>query len=252
MKWSAVVAAVGACMSAQAANPPGIGQSGSLTWEQVRFYGPSGGADATYTGGQPTRIGSVATDYCGGSDICGEPMSFTTQFGGALTVTGGDDGNGAKNNTNGIVIQDLSPSYGGLGVMSRNESTGALSGGDEINHGDTLTLTFANTVKIVGFHLWDKNHQASDLNAGDTFSLSVNGGAAQVLSLSNFPWYGAGSALIGNTFTFGYTNEDYYLGAIKIAAVPAVPEPQTYALMLGGLGAVMFMARRRRSVVVSE
>ena len=28
---------------------------------------------------------------------------------------------------------------------------------------------------------------------------------------------------------------------------PAVPEPETYALMLGGLGAMVFMARRRRT-----
>lgn len=252
VRMSAVAAAAGLCFSAHAANPAGIGQSGSLVWEQVRFYGPSGSADSTYSGGQPTKIGSVSTDYCSGSDVCGEPMSFSTLIGGALTVTASDDGNKAVNSTNGIVYQDLSPTYGGLGVMSRNDSTGALAGGDEINLGDTLTLSFANTVKIVGFHFWDKNHQSYDLNSGDTFSLSINGGAAQTLSLSNFPWYGAGSTLVGNSFTFGFTNEDYYVGAIKMAAVPAVPEPQTYALMLAGLGAVAFVARRRRGVVVSE
>jgi hypothetical protein len=252
IRISAVAAAAGLCLSAQAANPAGIGQSGSMVWEQVRFYGPSSGADSTYTGGQPTYLGSVASDACSGADRCGEPMTFATQLGGALTVTASDDGNGMQNNTNGIVYQDLSPTYGGLGVMSRNESTGAMTGGDEINKGDTLTLSFANAVKIVGFHFWDKDHQSNDLNNGDTFSLSVNGGAAQTLSLSNFPWYGASSTLVGNSFTFGFTNEDYYLGAIKVSAVPAVPEPQTYALMLAGLGAVMFMARRRRGVVVSE
>lgn len=34
--------------------------------------------------------------------------------------------------------------------------------------------------------------------------------------------------------------------SVALNAVPAVPEPETYALMLAGLGFVAFMARRRR------
>lgn len=239
----ALLAATLACAAAQAL-PVNIGSSGTLTWEQVRFYAPGSGADGTYTSGVQTKIGVVPADYCSGTDNCGTAMSFATTYGGALMVTASDDGNGVANTTTGLVMQDLSPNYGGLGVVSRN-ANGAVSGADEINRGDVLTLAFANTVKLVGLHLWDHNHSGSDLNGGaEKFGLSIDGGAMQQLTLDNFPWWGGSSGLVGKRFTFSYINEDYYVGAVKIAAVP---EPQSLALLLLGLAAIGAASRRRRS-----
>jgi PEP-CTERM motif len=74
---------------------------------------------------------------------------------------------------------------------------------------------------------------------------------------------GAADAAGHHTLTIGVadTNDSIYSSGVFISGlaagtatggggigteVPAIPEPSTYALMLGGLGAVGWMARRRR------
>jgi hypothetical protein len=46
-----------------------------------------------------------------------------------------------------------------------------------------------------------------------------------------------------------WTADTQSLGATGAIGVTAVPEPETYALLLAGLGAVGFMAKRRRTAV---
>lgn len=50
------------------------------------------------------------------------------------------------------------------------------------------------------------------------------------------------------TFNDNYADADYNDMVVGVKAVQAIPEPETYALMLAGLGVVGFMARRRRQV----
>jgi hypothetical protein len=47
-------------------------------------------------------------------------------------------------------------------------------------------------------------------------------------------------------FAAGGTAQTYGGSLDNVSLVAAVPEPETYALMMAGLGAVAFMARRRR------
>ncbi|MCR5866336.1 MULTISPECIES: FxDxF family PEP-CTERM protein [Aquincola] len=107
----------------------------------------------------------------------------------------------------------------------------------------------------------------------DTFSFTLTGestieaGLTAVLpssfsagffELSSFTSPGSiASGSIGSTFTANLAAGDYFYTvkgvgtpgstyALK-SVVAAVPEPETYALFLAGLGAIGFMAARRRS-----
>jgi len=109
------------------------------------------------------------------------------------------------------------------------------------------TLTFAAGVTSFSF-LWG----SPDL----TNSLGVSGNSGTV-TFTGLSAFGSGIANGSNTNTQFVTISDvkglnkltFSTGSIafEVAQVSAVPEPETYALMLAGLGAVGFIARRRKS-----
>lgn len=211
----------------------GFGTVGAISYEQVRFYTPS-------TGSWPTQTGTVGADACGGADVCGEPMGFSSLYGGNFSVTATDN-----TSNNGIVIQDLSPAYGGLGVVSQRRD-GSVYGEDGINSGEYLTLTFTKQVTIVGMHFFDTDHTNTD--RGDAGKLSIDGGSFANLSLSSYVTANSSKWLTGTTFRFGYVSDNddpkgYYLGAVKL--MQPVPEPSAVLLMLAGLAGLGVAARRR-------
>lgn len=74
------------------------------------------------------------------------------------------------------------------------------------------------------------------------------GGTWQTYSISTLSALNPSTALrfesVGPTSN---TNYGSYLDNVSVAAVAAVPEPETYAMMLLGLGLVGFAARRKKS-----
>lgn len=259
---------------------PGVGVSGALTWEQLRFYGPSGGTNSQYTGGQPTSFGSVVTgsDICTGRDICGSSLKFNTLFGGVATVTATTSAGGT-----GVVHQDLDPNYGGLGIQGYQAASSSQQwtwkpgiksskkvssnignatyggyttvttaakffGNDEINTGDKLTVTFDKSVRLLGMHFFDANHGQTRL-AGDKFGMAIDGGPMVNYSFAGGYPFDANSMMIGSSFTFSYASskgENYYLGAMKFAQVVTtpVPEPGSLALLMAGLAVVAVRSRK--------
>jgi hypothetical protein len=154
------------------------------------------------------------------------------------------------NNTVGGKL-DITPVGGKLlvNILGELGVANQVVGDYSINKNEGILFNFSQKVSLSG---WDMD----DLPGGkNTFSLKVDGGAAQSFNLHSIK---PTAPLVGSSFQFGWLGESYLVDSVKFSAwadpikpagkapiVTAVPEPSTAALVLACAAVMAFVARRK-------
>ena len=153
-----------------------------------------------------------------------------------------------------LVPADLTFTYLGKDAGHRSSFTYDYLGDDEDSFDTALTSrgsSFWVSVSVEGnLELKFTDITASNTNAFSGYADSnPNNDRFGFLDVSGIDFGdGAGEYDYLILFNDVYPDADFNDMVVGVKAVQAIPEPETYALMLAGLGVVGFMARRRRQV----
>lgn len=134
---------------------------------------------------------------------------------------------------------------------------GAIAGGNFLSAGPTTTqpsvVTFGTGIDYISF-LWgspDLYNGLTVLTTAGDFAFTAAGLGFSVTdgdqSFSQYVQFvaSAGTQIMGLSFANSPATDAFEVANFSVTPVP---EPETYALMLAGLGALTFVARRRRQV----
>lgn len=126
-----------------------------------------------------------------------------------------------------------------------------------LNTGGTVTITFSQTVvdPYIGLVSWNGN--TVDFGVPiviDSFGPGFWGSGTPILNGTGTGFFGSGEVhgvirLPGsfNSITFTHVSENWHGFTVGVAGIAPVPEPETYAMLLAGLGLLGFAARRKKA-----
>jgi hypothetical protein len=128
----------------------------------------------------------------------------------------------------------------GYSPLVNTGSNGDVSG-QLVQVAPSAIFNGVNLATLTYFHNY--NFAQPNLDAGATL-LATDGMGVNMIAIN-----ASGRIIANNTFpNLDPNNADYYrLTANELLTVAAVPEPETYAMLLIGLGAIGFVAKRRQA-----
>ena len=189
-------------------------------------------------------------------------MSATLHGGPQFTATGG--GFGANSVTAGVWdVQFGTNSFYAFCIepmvafsgTSNNYSAGSFSASDSVKrlyegyYTNVMNSNLNNPApkaKAFQLALWELNNDNGNLLNGNLRFNNLNN--AVVADANAMLSFARGSNVIQNLYQFtAYTSSGAGMNSQKMLAVTPVPEPETYAMMLAGLGILGFLARRKKS-----
>ncbi|MEJ0000124.1 MAG: autotransporter-associated beta strand repeat-containing protein [Verrucomicrobiota bacterium] len=196
--------------------------SGSSSARANVLVGQSFAGDTT-TAGQLTLVGSNA------STLAAANLSFNLK---------------ADGTSNELQVQNTAVSFGTVGALNTTLTLNVQGAAPAINTAyvliagtavgtDALSSQFASGLSF--------GASSGSLSTGlTTLILDSNQGGSGNLTLA-----GLDSTLAQNSYLFLYQNSTTGVDAIEVE-VDVVPEPGTWAMLLGGLGLLLFWQRRKR------
>lgn len=126
-----------------------------------------------------------------------------------------------------------------------------------LSTGGTVTITFSQTVvdPYIGLVSWNGN--TVDFGVPiviDSFGPGYWGSGTPILNGTSTGFFGSGEVhgvirLPGSfdSITFTHVSEGWHGFTVGVAGIAPVPEPETYAMLLAGLGLLGFAARRKKT-----
>jgi hypothetical protein len=234
----------GAVLAAPAVQAQTVFDFANLTDGNTSNFLPTGGTGVYCTGG----------DRCSSSN--GNALTFAK---GSITVdTTGWYKNGSTW-TAARVVQDHEDGYNGvqtgstakgagLGVYHLPNSDPDINADDNITENEMLKLHFNQVVSISAIGLRSDGHNTTNWSDDAQFKYSFDNSTWQTAALPK----DVGQVSLthtGQDLYLQYTgssnkNSHFYLSSMTVAAVP---EPETYAMLMAGLGVIGFMSRRRKA-----